>query len=197
MIKQEKWKPVPKCEGFYEVSDHGRVRSLDRIVVDKRGRNITKVGQIMKGAKDRDGYIMVHLRCKGNDYPNIKVHRLVAEVFIPNPSNLPCINHKDFNRSNNNVGNLEWCSVKYNHNYSKDAGRLPCPTKGKFGKDNKQSRLLLMYDLDGNYIRSFYGAKEAASFLGFKTYINIYMHLAGKRKNAYGHLWKVGKREDK
>ena len=66
----------------------------------------------------------------------------------------------------------------------------------KFGKDNKQSRLLLMYDLHGNYIRSFFGAREAAEFLGMKTYVNIYMHLAGKRKNAYGHLWKIGNRSD-
>ena len=64
----------------------------------------------------------------------------------------------------------------------------------KRGAANKNTRLLLMYDLDGNYIRSFFGAREAAEFLGFKTFVNIYMHLAGKRKNAYGHLWKVADR---
>ena len=195
-MNKEIWKPVPQCEGYYEVSNYGRIRSLDRIVVGKSGRKTPKVGKIMKGTIDSDGYRIVHLRCRGEDYQNVKVHRLVAKVFIPNPMNLPCVNHKDFNRSNNRVDNLEWCTVKYNHIYSQKAGRLPCPTKGMFGKDNKQSRLMLMFDLDGNYIRSFYGAKEAASFLGFKSFVNIYMHLAGKRKNAYGHLWKVGKRED-
>lgn len=193
----ERWVVAPGFDGYYEVSDIGRVRSLDRIVVDKGGRRKRFLkGAIMQPHKDKDGYLIVHFRYKGEDYPNIKLHRLVAKAFIPNDDNLPYINHKDFDRSNNKVSNLEWCTAQQNNVYSRKFGRIRNWTAGKFGKDNKQSRLLLMYDLQGNYIRSFFGAREAAEFLGMKTYVNIYMHLAGKRKNAYGHLWKIGNRSD-
>ena len=193
----ERWVVAPGFDGYYEVSDIGRVRSLDRIVVDKGGRRKRFLkGAIMQPHKDKYGYLIVHFRYKGEDYPNIKLHRLVAKAFIPNDDNLPYINHKDFDRSNNKVSNLEWCTAQQNNVYSRKFGRIRNWTAGKFGKDNKQSRLLLMYDLHGNYIRSFFGAREAAEFLGMKTYVNIYMHLAGKRKNAYGHLWKIGNRSD-
>ena len=193
----EQWVVAPGFEGYYEVSNLGRVRSIDRIVTDKLGRHKRLLkGAIMTPRKDRDGYLIVHFRYKGKDYPNIKMHRLVAQAFIPNGDNLPYVNHKDFDRTNNEVSNLEWCTAKQNVNYSRKAGRIRNWTAGKFGKENKQSRLLLMYDLHGNYIRSFYGAREAAEFLGMKTYVNIYMFLAGKRKNAYGHLWKIGNRTE-
>ena len=193
----ERWVVAPGFDGYYEVSNLGRVRSLDRIVVDMGGRRKRLFkGAIMRPSKDKDGYLMVHFRRDGKNYPSIKLHRLVAQAFIPNNENLPYINHKDFDRTNNKVSNLEWCTAQQNTAYSRNAGRIRNWTAGKFGKDNKQSRLLLMYDLQGNYIRSFYGAREAAEYLGMKTYVNIYMHLAGKRKNAYGYLWKVGKRNE-
>lgn len=197
MTSTEIWAPIPGYEGAYEVSNKGRVRSLDRLVVDMGGkRERLFKGTIMRLQNDKDGYKFVHLHLHGVEKRNIKIHRLVAKCFIPNPKNLPYINHKDFDRTNNDVSNLEWCTPHYNWKFSKDAGRLRDVPYSASGKDNKRTKLLLMYDLDGNYIRSFYGAKEAAKFLGFKTYINIYMHLAGKRRNAYGHLWKVGNRED-
>lgn len=197
MTSTEIWVPIPGYEGAYEVSNKGRVRSLDRLVVDMGGkRERLFKGTIMRLQNDKDGYKFVHLHLHGVEKRNIKIHRLVAKCFIPNPKNLPYINHKDFDRSNNKVSNLEWCTAQQNTVYSRKVGRIRNWTAGKFGKDNKQSRLLLMYDLQGNYIRSFFGAREAAEFLGMKTYVNIYMHLAGKRKNAYGHLWKIGNRSD-
>lgn len=112
----EIWKPVKGFEGYYEVSNLGRVRSVDRVVVDKSGRNQFKKGMILKSRSDRQGYIIVPLSINRH-YTHKCVHTLVAEAFIPNPDNLPQVNHKDEVKSNNVVDNLEWCTPKYNANY--------------------------------------------------------------------------------
>lgn len=192
MDSLEEWRPVIGFEGHYEVSNKGNVRSLDRTIFDLNGRRKRFIkGVALKPSKDKDGYCFVRLHSQGSGYTYFKVHRLVALIFIPNPNNLPCVNHIDFNRSNNIVENLEWCSSKQNYEHSMRAGRIHS-NKGMRGKAWKSTRLLLMLDLEGNYIRSFYGAREAADFLGFKSCVNIYSYLSGKCKSAYGHLWKVG-----
>lgn len=112
----EIWKPVKDFEGYYEVSDQGRVRSVDRFVLDKGGRLQFKKGTIMKYRPDRQGYLVIAL-CRNRHYLHKCVHTLVAEAFIPNPDNLPQVNHKDEDKSNNVVTNLEWCTSKYNANY--------------------------------------------------------------------------------
>ena len=113
---EEIWRPVKGFEGYYEVSDLGRVRSIDRVVVDKNGRQQFKKGTLLKYRSDRQGYIVVALSIKKH-YTHKCVHTLVADAFIPNPDNLPQVNHKDEVKSNNCVDNLEWCSAKYNANY--------------------------------------------------------------------------------
>lgn len=112
----EIWLPVKGYEGYYEVSNLGRVRGLDRIILDKGGRHQVKKGVVLKPRPDRQGYITVALSI-GRKYKTQLVHRLVAEAFIPNPDNLPQINHKDECKSNNTVDNLEWCTARYNCNY--------------------------------------------------------------------------------
>ena len=113
---EEIWRPVKEYEGYYEVSNLGRVRSIDRVVVDKNGRQQFKKGTILKYRPDRQGYIVVALSINRH-YTHKCVHTLVADAFIPNPDNLPQVNHKDEVKSNNYVDNLEWCSAKYNANY--------------------------------------------------------------------------------
>ena len=104
----EKWKNIAGYEGKYQISSLGRVKSLNY-------RN-TRKKKIIKLKKEKNGYIRVGLHYKGKQ--NLKsVHRLVAEAFIPNPNNYPIINHKDENKQNNRVDNLEWCTIKYNNNY--------------------------------------------------------------------------------
>lgn len=109
----EEWKPIAGYEGLYEVSNLGRVRSLKR--------NNT-LGKTLKPLTDRDGYYQITLS-KNNVRVTKKVHRLVAIAFIENPNNYPVINHKDENKQNNCVENLEWCTVKYNTNYNGMAHR--------------------------------------------------------------------------
>ena len=115
-MTEEIWRPVVGYEGLYEVSSYGRVRSLDRYVkCDYESYRLHK-GKVLSPAKDRYGYLYVVLSCNGK-HKTITVHRLVAQAFIPNPDDLPIINHKDEDKLNNCVENLEWCTAKYNMNY--------------------------------------------------------------------------------
>lgn len=105
MTEIEEWRPIVGYEGLYEVSNLGRVRSF------KWGRE-----EIRKLHITKKGYLEVGL-CKEGKQKMFKVHRLVAQAFIPNPEGLPVINHRDENPKNNKVDNLEWCTYKYNSNY--------------------------------------------------------------------------------
>ena len=106
----EEWRPIEGYEGLYEVSNTGRVRSVDRFYY-----RLHK-GKVLSPTKDRYGYLTVTLNCNGKS-KTIKIHRLVAQAFLPNPDNLPQVNHKDEDKTNNNVDNLEWCTAKYNVNF--------------------------------------------------------------------------------
>ena len=112
----EEWRPIVGYEGLYEVSNTGQVRGLDRYVKYSDGRIYLHKGKVLSPIKDRDGYLQVNL-CYSGRINSIKIHRLVAQAFIPNPDNLPQVNHKDEVKTNNNVDNLEWCDSKYNLNY--------------------------------------------------------------------------------
>lgn len=105
----EEWKDVPNYEGLYQVSNLGRIKSLR----DKNGKAREK---ILKLKLSKFGYYQICL-CKNGKQKWYFVHRLVALAFIPNPNNLPQINHIDENKTNNYVENLEWCTSKYNSNY--------------------------------------------------------------------------------
>lgn len=116
MIIEEEWRDIKGYEGLYQVSNLGRVRSLDRYTKSRWGTQKLEKGIIMKLSYDRDGYQIICLRRDAKN-SRFRVHRLVAEAFIDNPYNYPLINHKDENKANNCVNNLEWCSHKYNVNY--------------------------------------------------------------------------------
>ena len=112
-------KPVKGYEGYYEVDQFGRVFSVERVIsVDDNGRKYEKTvsGKQMKQCLKNNGYKSVSLT-KGGETKSFYVHRLVAEAFIQNPDNLPMVNHKDEDKTNNFVENLEWCTNDYNINY--------------------------------------------------------------------------------
>lgn len=111
----EIWKDIDGYEGYYQVSNMGRVKSLDRQIHRKNGKDVFVSGTIM-ALQTNHGYSTVRLRL-GNTRKNVKVHRLVATSFIPNPNNLPEVNHIDENKQNNHVENLEWCTHEYNSNF--------------------------------------------------------------------------------
>ena len=113
---EEIWKDIEGYEGLYEVSSYGRVRSLGQFVNHNYGGYAYRKGRLLKPGLGSRGYLSVTLS-KNGIQKQYTVHRLVAQAFIENPDNLPQVNHKDEDRTNNNVTNLEWCDAKYNVNY--------------------------------------------------------------------------------
>ena len=113
-LKTEIWKPIKGFEGLYKVSNLGNVRSLDRYVMYSNRYCFLK-GKPKKAYPNSKGYLRVRLH-KNKKGKNYFVHRLVAETFIPNPKNLPCIDHIDRNYLNNSADNLRWCTQKENMN---------------------------------------------------------------------------------
>ena len=136
----ETWKEIEGFSGYF-ISDEGRVRSSEVISSGQNYSKITvriKPSYILKPMKTNCGYYRVCLYKDGKQYYKT-IHRLVAEAFIPNPQNLPCVNHKDEDKSNNCVENLEWCTHQYNNTYNdrhlKAGKKISAAKKGK--KKNK------------------------------------------------------------
>ena len=133
-MKDEIWKPVEDCS-IYEISNFGRVKSLARDTkVGNRGGIKHRPELIMKGCDFGYEYLKVNMKTNAGKIKNVKVHRLVAQYFIPNPLLKPCVNHKDFNRCNNHIDNLDWVTHAENNKHQRDAGRH---SNGR-GKNKKQ-----------------------------------------------------------
>lgn len=174
----ETWKDIAGYEGLYQVSDLGRVRSKSR-----HGSR----GGTLKLRVNGNGYHHVCL-CKHGQMKDSLVHRLVAEAFIPNPSNFPAINHKDENPANNAVDNLEWCTLKYNQNYGTCRAKISAKLKGKF-VNGPSSKAVIQYDKSGNFVSEWPSAREAERQTGFSCR-HISKCCLGKRRSAYGYIWR-------
>lgn len=143
-MEKEIWKPILNYEGLYEVSNWGRVKSI------RFGKE-----RILKPGTNKYGYSIVIL-CKNGKVKSFSVHRLVAEAFIPNTHNYPCVNHKDECKTNNNVNNLEWCTYTYNNNYGTKIERI-----SKNRDTSKYFKPILQYTLDGVFVREWKSIAEA------------------------------------
>lgn len=111
-MTREEWKDVEGYEGFYQVSNLGRIRSLERIVHSSKW-NRREPSKILNPPILKNGYKLVSLSKNGSS-KRVLLHRLIAKAFIPNPNNLPQVNHKDGNKQNNIIDNLEWVSAQDN-----------------------------------------------------------------------------------
>lgn len=185
---EEIWKDIEGYEGQYQVSNLGRVKTLARLTV--RPAPATKTGwreyripeKIMRLRPGTRGYLCVNLRQEEKPV-TLMVHRLVAKAFVPNPDNLPIINHKDENRQNNRADNLEWCTAQYNVTYG-HALEL------RYEKLKKCP--VAMFKPDGTLIRTFPTAKDAERFIGKRgASRNIIMCCNGSRhhRTNYGYKW--------
>jgi len=177
MIKNEEeiWKSLPGVPGI-EVSTLGRVRTLDRVVSSENGTQFIK-GRILKQYDDHHGYLKVSIQINGK-WTMKRVHRLIAQTFIPNPDNLPQVNHKDCDRRDNRVSNLEFCTSSYNAKY-----------REKFGISNTESKghPLFAISLDTLEVLHFRSQQEAGRAIGVNPK-NINNVIKGSRKTA-GGFW--------
>ncbi|MCY0910840.1 NUMOD4 domain-containing protein [Massilia antarctica] len=126
---QETWKAIPGCEAFYEASDLGRVRSLDRLITTSTGKARLSRGRVLIPQLTGRRYPAVSISLNGA-VKSISIHRMVARTFLPNPKLFPEINHIDGNRENNATSNLEWCTRAQNNDHAIDTGLKP-PVKGQ------------------------------------------------------------------
>lgn len=188
----ETWKAVKGYEGLYEVSDEGRVRSLDHQTLIKRGKDtyyLPVKGRVMTPQERRHGYLAVCLYGRGGNksgFRQISVHRLVAEAFLENPNGYTEVNHKDENKQNNRLDNLEWCDRKYNINYGNAQNKRADKTR-----NNSRSRAIAQYDLNGNLLKIYPSLGEVFRQTGFSQ-SNIWNFASGKTNNRhqYGYVWK-------
>ena len=181
---EEIWKDVPGYDGLYQVSNLGRVKSMKKTYLICNKVAYTKQESILKQSLTK-GYYKVELNSRGKS-KNFLVHRLVAMAFIPNPNNLPQINHKDENPQNNCVDNLEWCTLDYNLSYG---------TRQKRMSQNRK-RKVLQYSKTGQFIEEFDGAIDAEINTGvFRQ--NINKVILGKRHTAGGFIWKKGGKNER
>lgn len=179
------WKQVKGYEGFYEVSDCGEVRSVDRylqysngIIYHHKGRILKQ--SILKGrgdTLDRKGYCVVNLRKLGTTKVCC-VHILVAQAFIPNVEDKPVVNHKDGNKRNNSVDNLEWVSFSDNNRHALRTG-LRAPRGNRIEQ----------YTLSGTCIMSYKSSCEAERQTGI-SHLSISHCLNGRQKTAGGFIWR-------
>lgn len=176
-METEIWKKHPDIVGI-EVSTLGRVRTLDRTVPTERGTWLFK-GRVLKPWGDGHGYMKVGIHI--NKKRIIKyVHRLVAQTFIPNPDNLPQINRKNCNRSDNRVSNLEWCTAKYNNQYREKYGISIAESEG---------HPLFAVNLNTMEVSKFRSQNEAGRALKINNG-NINAVIKGRRKQAGGYYFK-------
>lgn len=181
----EEWRPIVGFEGLYEVSNTGIVRTQGRTIEAVRnGTTYTKSypPRTMAISNGKGGYQILCLYKNGKHY-NKSLHRLVAETFIPNPGNLPQINHKDENILNNHADNLEWCDAKYNCNYGKRTEKSIAPKRKPVG----------CYK-DGALVKTFVSQAQAGREMGVES-SGISMCCNGKIPHFHGYEWRFINKE--
>ena len=172
---KEIWKDIKGYEGLYQVSNLGRIKRLKHKRFD---RNQILPERLVKVSYPKNNWYPYVSLCKNGKYVSKCIHRLVASAFIPNPNNYPVINHKDGNKQNNAIDNLEWCS--YSHN-NKEAYRLKL--------NNGTAKTTIQYDKKGNFIKEWFSTRIAEKELNIANG-KISACCIGKRNIAGGYIWK-------
>ena len=180
-MEKEIWKDIKDYEGIYQISNIGRIKSLDRYC-----NNRLIKGKILSPHLAK-GYLKINLYKNGKS-KHFAIHSLVAEAFIPNPNNYPEVNHKDENKENNNVDNLEWCDSKYNCNYGTRTERIISSNKKegykkmlKTREEKNIGRKQVRCKTTGKIFNSL---KEAGEYYNCNLRKNMSLIKAGKRKTC-------------
>ena len=182
-MKEEIWKDIEGFEGLYQVSSFGKVKSLPKKFKvhnqcgETESYRVTKE-KILKPQQDKYGYLRVTL-CNNKGHFLKQIHRLVARAFIPNPNNLPEVNHRDENKENNFYNNLEYCTTQYNQTYGTIRKRI----------SEAHSIDVLQIDFYGVIVKKWHGINNASRVLKI-NHANIISCCKGKRKSAGGYIWR-------
>ena len=180
-MKNEEWRDVVGYEGLYQVSDQGRVKSLER--KNCLGRTVKE--RILKSRTNRYGYMEVNL-CAGGKRKVFAVHRLVCQAFHENLDNKPQVNHLNEDKKDNRACNLEWCTCKENNNHGTRNVRMA----------KAQSKQVGQFTREGKLIKIWPSLSEVKRQLGFSQ-SHISEAARGKLKTAYGFIWKYIERKGK
>lgn len=179
----EIWKDVVGYEGYYQISSFGKVKRVSRIGCFG---NLIKEHPIAVYEGER--YMLVTLNKLGKKRPNL-LHRVIAQAFIPNPDNLPEVNHKDGNRLNNSIENLEWCTSSENQLHAYKIGLQINPWIGKKGIKHPCSKPVVKLSIDGKEIERFDSVRDAArSVKADESYLSHCCR--NKNRKAGGFKWK-------
>jgi hypothetical protein len=184
----EIWKPIAGYEDYYSISNLGNVRSNGKKYVDAMNRVQNRKPKELKTRVGRNGYLCVDLSANGINVQK-NIHRLIAEAFISNPQNKATVNHKDGNKLNNNISNLEWNTYSENNKHAVDNGLRKSPWTGVYGIDNPKSKPIIQIDKQGNFINEYANAREAERKTGI-SYKHISCCCLGKRTSTGGYCWK-------
>lgn len=180
----EIWKDVKGYEGLYQVSNHGRVKSLNY--------NHTKKEKVLVPLKHQNGYLFVNINGKQQS-----IHRLIAKTFIPNQKNKNQVNHIDGNKENNRIDNLEWCTAKENTRHAYKNGLINLNTEKKKKSElininkatEKNKKRIIQCDLCGNVINTFDSIVDASrSTKSNATHISLCAK--GKQNTCNGYIWR-------
>lgn len=179
---EEIWKDIVGFEKYYQVSNLGRIKTKSTGKVRKQG--ITR------------GYPSFTFQIKGKAY-NLTVHRIVAKAFIPNPNNYEVVNHKDGNKTNNNVDNLEWCTTQHNVREAYRLGLMNISEKHIEQMRNlglKSGKRIAQKDLQGNIIKIYRSGNQASIDTNISQGL-ISLCCNNKRKTAGGYKWEYLEKE--
>lgn len=176
-VDGEIWVPTFGYEQSYQISSFARIRSLHK----------RKNGEILKQGIGNHGYLRVNLNSNGKGYVKT-VHRLFAIAFIPNPENLPCLNHKDGIKTHNSFNNIEWCTYSHNNFHAYRSLNKVHAFKGKTGINHHSSKKIKQLTLSGEFIKQWDSITEASKALDIEI-SNISSVAKNKKNNAGGFKW--------
>jgi hypothetical protein len=183
-LSEEVWEDIKGYEGLYRISSFGRIYSCDKEVGCKGGHKTIKKGRVLSPTKNNTYFTLTLVNGKGKR-KQMSIHRIVATTFIPNPQNKPQVNHKNGDKHDNRLCNLEWCTYKENIEHAFRTGLRVIHNKGK--NNGHRSKKVKQIDSNGNVVKIWPSTREAERFGYDSSIISGVCH--GRYSHHKGYTW--------